>query len=39
MTWKDWYNSLKKPSWTPETATTGELDSCGMLWWRRLCIA
>lgn len=23
MTWMDWYNSLAKPSWTPEPATIG----------------
>lgn len=23
MTWKDWYDSLAKPSWTPEPATIG----------------
>jgi tryptophan-rich sensory protein len=23
MTWRDWYNSLEKPSWTPEPATIG----------------
>ena len=23
MTWKDWYNSLEKPSWTPAPATIG----------------
>jgi len=23
MEWRDWYNSLAKPSWTPEPATIG----------------
>lgn len=23
MTWRDWYDSLAKPSWTPEPATIG----------------
>ena len=23
MEWRDWYNSLEKPSWTPEPATIG----------------
>ncbi len=23
MTWKDWYDSLAKPSWTPEPSTIG----------------
>ena len=23
MTWRDWYNALEKPSWTPEPSTIG----------------
>lgn len=23
MTWKEWYDSLVKPSWTPEPSTIG----------------
>ena len=23
MTWRDWYDSLAKPSWTPEPSTIG----------------
>lgn len=23
MSWRDWYNSLAKPSWAPESATNG----------------
>ena len=23
MTWRDWYNTLEKPSWTPEPSTIG----------------
>ncbi len=23
MTWRDWYDALKKPSWTPEPSTIG----------------
>lgn len=25
MTWIDWYNSLEKPSWTPEPSTIGTI--------------
>ncbi|NMD08785.1 MAG: tryptophan-rich sensory protein, partial [Phyllobacteriaceae bacterium] len=28
MTWIDWYNSLEKPSWTPEPSTIGFVWQC-----------
>ncbi len=28
MTWIDWYNSLQKPSWTPEPSTIGFIWQC-----------
>jgi len=28
MTWIDWYNSLEKPSWTPEPSTIGMIWQC-----------
>lgn len=28
MTWIDWYNSLEKPSWTPEPSTIGLVWQC-----------
>jgi tryptophan-rich sensory protein len=28
MSWKDWYNSLEKPSWTPEPSTIGFVWQC-----------
>lgn len=28
MPWIDWYNSLEKPSWTPEPATIGFIWQC-----------
>lgn len=28
VTWIDWYNSLEKPSWTPEPATIGFVWQC-----------
>jgi tryptophan-rich sensory protein len=28
MDWLDWYNSLEKPSWTPEPATIGLVWQC-----------
>jgi hypothetical protein len=27
MSWRDWYDSLAKPSWTPAPATIG------LIWW------
>ena len=28
MSWMEWYNSLEKPSWTPEPATIGFIWQC-----------
>lgn len=28
MDWMDWYNSLQKPSWTPQPATIGFIWQC-----------
>ena len=28
MTWIEWYNSLEKPSWTPEPSTIGFIWQC-----------